>query len=295
MRSLVDWKTDPECFFVSDLHGNPGRYKRLFEAVADELPQLLFIGGDILPGGYYLSSLDFTHEDFLSDFLAKNLRDLREKIGLAYPTIFVILGNDDGRFVEQSMLDMAVQGYWHYVNNRRMQIPPFAVYGYCYIPPSPFQLKDWERYDVSRYVDPGCVPPEEGIHTIPVSTEDVKYSTIQKDLERLVQKDGLENAIFLFHSPPHQSKLDRANLDGIRVNHAPLDVHVGSIAIKRFIESHQPLLTLHGHVHESCTLTGNWREKWGRTWMFSAAHDGPELALIRFRLGQLDAASRELL
>ena len=38
----------------------------------------------------------------------------------------------------------------------------------------------------------------------------------------------------------------------------------GSIAIERFIEDRQPLLTLHGHVHESARLTGSWQEKIGR-------------------------------
>ena len=79
------------------------------------------------------------------------------------------------------------------------------------------------------------------------------------------------------------------------VDYVPLDVHVGSIAIQRFIERRQPLITLHGHVHESARLTGAWRTVIGDTWAFSAAHDGPELALVRFDPEQLDAATRELL
>ena len=83
-------------------------------------------------------------------------------------------------------------------------------------------------------------------------------------------------------SPPYQTRLDRAALDGRLFDDAPLDVHVGSIAVRRFIEQRQPLVTLHGHVHESARLTGSWQEKIGRTHCFSAAHDGPELALVRF-------------
>jgi len=37
---------------------------------------------------------------------------------------------------------------------------------------------------------------------------------------------------------------------------------VGSIAVRRFIEERQPLLTLHGHIHESARLTGDWRESY---------------------------------
>ncbi|MDC7125588.1 MAG: hypothetical protein PQJ46_08465 [Spirochaetales bacterium] len=36
-------------------------------------------------------------------------------------------------------------------------------------PTSTYLLKDWERYDVSRYTDIGCVSLEEGRRTFPVS------------------------------------------------------------------------------------------------------------------------------
>ena len=98
----------------------------------------------------------------------------------------------------------------------------------------------------------------------------------------------------LFHTPPYQTKLDRAALDGKMIDHVPLDLHVGSIAVKDLIMKHQPLLTLHGHVHESARLTGSWKEQLGETTALSAAHDGPELALVRFDPGNLREASREL-
>jgi len=70
---------------------------------------------------------------------------------------------------------------------------------------------------------------------------------------------------------------------------------VGSVAIRRFIAKHQPLLTLHGHIHESARITGAWRDRIDRTWMFSAAHDGPELCLVAFELSRLEQARRTLL
>ena len=79
------------------------------------------------------------------------------------------------------------------------------------------------------------------------------------------------------------------------VDHVPLDVHVGSIAVRRFIEAKQPLLTLHGHVHESTRLTGEWMTQIGRTTCINGAHDGPELALVRFDPAAPAAATRELL
>ncbi|MEJ2050916.1 MAG: hypothetical protein P8Y60_13960 [Calditrichota bacterium] len=81
----------------------------------------------------------------------------------------------------------------------------------------------------------------------------------------------------------------------MEIDHCPLDTHIGSIAIKQFIESRQPLITLHGHVHESARITGRWQDKIGRTYCFSAAHDGPELAVIRFDLNEPEKAERLLI
>ena len=187
-----------------------------------------------------------------------------------------------------------MHGRWEYLHARHSVCEGVPVAGYACVPPTPFLLKDWERYDVSRYVDPGCVSPEEGWRSTSVAANDVKYGTIKEDLDRLAGEGAIDSSVWLFHAPPHDSALDRAALDGVMVNHAPLDVHVGSIAIRRFIEARQPIVTLHGHIHESARLTGRWRQRIGRTWAFSAAHDGPELALVRFDPRDPATATREL-
>ncbi len=105
----------------------------------------------------------------------------------------------------------------------------------------------------------------------------------------------MQRAVLLFHTPPHETRLDRAALDGRAIDDVPLDVHVGSIAVRRFIEETQPLVTLHGHIHESARLTGGWRDRIGETHLFSAAHDGPELALVQFDLEKPADAERLLL
>jgi Icc-related predicted phosphoesterase len=148
---------------------------------------------------------------------------------------------------------------------------------------------------VSRYVDPGCVSPEEGVRTVPLDAREARNRTIREDLEKLTGGEKMENAVFLFHTPPYRTNLDRAALDGRMVDHVPVDVNVGSIAVERFIRSRGPWITLHGHVHESARLTGSWKDRIGRTRLFSAAHDGPELSLVRFNLADPDAATRELL
>ena len=283
------------CIFVSDLHGHQDRYIKLFKLIESDRPQIVFLGGDIMPGISWVRSGEFGGKDFVRGFIAPHLKDLRDKLADKYPKIFLILGNDDGKRIESAVLDIAGEGLWEYIHGRKVCVGEFTVYGYAYVPPTPFRLKDWERYDVSRYVDPGSVSPEEGTHTVPSSTDELRYSTILMDLEALAGEDDLSKSIFLFHSPPYKTSLDRAALDGIMIDHVPLDVHVGSIAIRRFIENRQPLLTLHGHIHESARLTGAWKDEIGRTVMFNASHNGYELAAIRFDPAATENAVRELI
>ena len=62
------------------------------------------------------------------------------------------------------------------------------------------------------------------------------------------------HAIFNLHCPPYQSGLDEAPaIDAeLRLMHGGRALRpVGSTAVRAVIERHQPLLSLHGHIHES--------------------------------------------
>jgi Icc-related predicted phosphoesterase len=282
-------------YFVSDLHGKTDRYQKLFKQTEESRPDVVFLGGDLLPHHSLRRHKDFGHiHDFLHDFLIPEFIALKERMQEAYPKVFIIMGNDDARIKEQEIIDAEKSGVWKYLHMQRDEAGSFSFLGYAYIPPTPFQLKDWERYDVSRFVDPGCVHPTEGYRTI-APDEDIEYATISSHLEILSEGLKLDKSVFLFHSPPYKSLLDRAALDGIMVDHTPLDVHVGSIAIQRFIEAKQPHITLHGHIHESTRLTGAWMQQTGRTYSFNAAHDGSELSLIIIPLNQPEKSERLLI
>ena len=62
------------------------------------------------------------------------------------------------------------------------------------------------------------------------------------------------HAIFNLHCPPYKSGLDEAPaIDAdLRLLHGGRALRpVGSTAVREAIEKHQPLLSLHGHIHES--------------------------------------------
>ena len=284
----------PTCFFATDLHGHTDRYDKLLTSIVNDRPTAVFLGGDLFPRLAF-SANQCGQIDFVHDYLIPAFTRTRDALGVDYPDLFLILGNDDPRCEEETFVAAAAEGLWHYIHGQKFLFGDFPIYGLAYVPPTPFLLKDWERYDVSRYVPPGCVSPEEGYRSVPTEESEIKWGTIQKDLASLVGEDPLDRAVFLFHTPPCDTPLDRAALDGKTYEHVPLDLHVGSIAVKRFIEEQQPLLTLHGHIHEAARLTGEWKIQIGRTVCINAAHDGPELALVRFDLESPAGATRDLL
>ena len=57
------------------------------------------------------------------------------------------------------------------------------------------------------------------------------------------------------HAPPFNTKLDIISSG----------IHVGSKAIRNFIEKEQPYLTLHGHIHESPKMSGSYVDNIGKT------------------------------
>lgn len=281
------------CFFVTDLHGNKERYQKLFDLILKERPQAVFMGGDLLPSMLNNFKNDYS-DDFISIYLTENFHNIKTKLMDDYPEILIILGNDDPVAEEVNLLKGERENLWKYIHNKSVPFGDYVICGYSFIPPSPILLKDWEKYDVSRYVDPGCVSPEEGYRSVKIPINEIRHTSIKKDLALFASGKDFSKTIFLFHSPPYKCNLDRAALDGKYIDHVPLDVHVGSIAIREFLEETKPLLSLHGHIHESFRLTGEWKDRIGETIAFSAAYDGEELALIRFDLQALEKATREL-
>jgi uncharacterized protein len=282
-------------YFVSDLHGKFEKYLKLFDQIKTGQPDVVLFGGDLFPHHSLRRHKDFEHiHDFLHDFLIPQFVALRQEIKTNYPQVYLILGNDDARIEEAGIIEAEKSGIWKYLHQQKHTFGNFDFTGYAYVPPTPFLLKDWERYDVSRFVDPGCVHPTEGYRTLDTG-EDIEYTTIQEHLEHLSIDTNFPKSVFLFHSPPYKTLLDRAALDGVMVDHVPVDVHVGSIAIQRFIEAMQPHITLHGHIHESTRLTGSWMQQIGKTFSFNAAHDGTELSIIKIPLNDPEFAERLIL
>ena len=84
-------------------------------------------------------------------------------------------------------------------------------------------------------------------------SEDDLYTKVKALADQLERP---ETAIFNLHVPPIASGLDTAYEidDQLRIvvrNGKPHEIPVGSTAVRQLIEEYQPLLALHGHIHES--------------------------------------------
>lgn len=275
-------------FFVSDLHGDEEKYEKLFSIIYEETPDAVFIGGDVLPVYYSVPP-----SSFIDSFLLPRLEKLKHDLQTAFPAIFLISGNDDPAFALPVFEVLQNKGLIQFANSRQFTLNDFTIFGYPYVPPTPFMLKDFEKYDISRFVPRHCVSPEEGIRTVEEASNKIKWSTIKYDLNDLTYGfEKFNKCLMLFHAPPYDTCLDKVIAKSIEGIDEVTDV--GSIAIRKFIELKQPMLTMHGHIHESSSISGSWQDKIGDTFCFSAGYDGNELAVISFDTGKLQAASRIL-
>jgi uncharacterized protein len=74
-------------------------------------------------------------------------------------------------------------------------------------------------------------------------------------IEMIDRLERPESAIFNIHVPPHATVLDQCpkldeNLRPVSSGGNPVMTSAGSTAVRELIEAHQPLLGLHGHIHE---------------------------------------------
>jgi Icc-related predicted phosphoesterase len=87
---------------------------------------------------------------------------------------------------------------------------------------------------------------------------DIPEEELGKKIDQMVQKVGnFDKCIFNFHAPPYDTPIDLA--PELKEDLTPVMslaggfnmVHVGSTSVRAAIEKYQPLMGLHGHIHES--------------------------------------------
>jgi Icc-related predicted phosphoesterase len=244
----------PDWFFTSDLHGQTALYEQVLAQAATRRPRAVILGGDLAPHEGGPEGVR-RQRVFLEGFLVEFARRLAE----ASPGVdlLVMMGNDDWA-ANHDCLESRHGGLWHSLHARAVRVDGVAVAGCSWVPITPFSLKDWERWEDGAEESPprldGWVSRGGGIeaHRFDPARRE---PTIAGALEALAAESPPGETLFVLHSPPRETRCDRIGAGA----------HVGSRAIRRFLERHQPPLALSGHIHESPRVSGSYRDSIGRT------------------------------
>jgi uncharacterized protein len=165
-------------------------------------------------------------------FEAVMLEELREWVELADERLagtgrraYVIPGNDDPWAIDEVL---AAGASVDLCDEAVRVVGPHELLSFGYSNPTPWKT-------------PRELPEEE------------IYTRLKALTERLEQP---RRAIFNIHVPPRDSSLDTAyevdeELRYVTKGGRPHEVPAGSSAVRQVIEETQPLLSLHGHIHES--------------------------------------------
>jgi len=240
--------------FVTDLHGSKWKYGLLFKIAKYLDVDVVINGGDMLPKSGDLFSQGEFIENYLEDYFS-----LFESAGIYY---LCYLGNDDLRIFDE--LFEKTCGKFSFVVNlaqRKFKIGDYEFIGMNYVTDYPFRLKDRCRKDTDDYVfqsqfGTGLLSTQGGLQEI---EEWFSYAgtlpTIEDEINQLVRPKNMANAVYVLHTPPYKLGLDECSNR----------TKVGSKAVYDFLLKNQPLLSLHGHIHESPDVSGKWYAKLGGT------------------------------
>jgi Icc-related predicted phosphoesterase len=262
--------------YSSDLHGNGVLYQELLDLAVERQADAVVVGGDLLPREIALSQAITTQRAWVS----AELRPLLEQFRRRSPTsgVYLLAGNDDWAAAIAALDELERAGLARPLHERvyRLEGEPMAglhLAGYACVPITPFSIKDYERRDDGplpaysfemAYVSGGAAQPRRitlaALAALP---------SIADDLAALARRSSPQATIYVCHTPPHNTPLDYSR-----------GRHLGSLALRRFIERHQPPLTLHGHIHEAPDSSGSYATRIGTTWCLNPGSDGRRLHAI---------------
>lgn len=261
-----------EWFFTSDLHGNTTFYEQALALAGERRPRVLVVGGDL--GPHELGDAGVRRQRlFLEGFLVEFARRLRE----AAPGIELLLvpGNDDWA-ANVDVLERHDGAWWRWIHGRAIEIDGVRVAGLGFVPITPFRMKDWERWEDGEPESParleGWVSDVNGTREFAFDPAR-RTPTIAGALEELAAATDVSRTILVSHSPARDT-----HCDVVASGH-----HVGSRALRAFVERRRPPLVLSGHIHESPRVSGRWRDAIGSTVVVNPGQfDHPRLAGVWF-------------
>ena len=266
----------PKVFFATDLHGSEVCWKKFLNAAKFYGAEVLICGGDmtgkaIVPivseNGHYTVTLGGEEQAVAADQVEEVEANIRRR-GY-YPLQMTVdrlreLDEDPAKraaMFQQVMLDGVDR--WMKLAAEKLRGTGVRIFV------SPGNDDEMEVDDVIRRAEivelgEGRMVEIDGFTMISTGwSNPTPWKTHREESEAQLarrieamasQVPDQSRAIFNLHCPPYRSSLDEAPaIDAdLRLLHGGRALRpVGSTAVREAIEKHQPLISLHGHIHES--------------------------------------------
>ena len=268
-------------FFTSDVHGSDVCFMKFINAAKVYQAHVLILGGDVTgkmivpivrqPDGTYfaefLGSTQILKTKEERDHLEKTIRNSGYYPYMTNPDEMERLSNDK-KLQDELFSRVMVDGVKRWVKVAEERLKGTSTK--CYISPG-----NDDRFDIDEVLKSSSLVlyPEDEVVWIddhhemittawanptpwksPRETTEEKLAEIIGQMTSKVQR--MESCIFNLHCPPYDTPIDVApELDETlkpKISGSSVSmVHVGSVAVRQAIEKNQPLLGIHGHIHES--------------------------------------------
>lgn len=273
-------------FYATDLHGSERAFRKFVNAGKFYEANVLIMGGDILgkiaipiiqaSNGHYRATLQGRIEQFST---AEELKQLQDRIGTLgfYSRVMSEAEFNtiqaEPALVEKLFHDLARERLLAWIELAETRLAGTGIT--CYVTGGNDDYHDVLQvlYQNNTRTIFGCeglvtqVDEHHSMISMGYSTptpwrtpREVSDDELSVMIEQMVaQVPNLNQCIFNFHDPPVDSSLDTCpmldwNTDPpsqiVRGGQVVL-FGAGSAAVRKAIEKHQPLLGLHGHIHES--------------------------------------------
>lgn len=272
--------TGPRIVFATDIHGSEDCFRKFLNSARVYRADVLILGGDILgkhlvpvvrdPDGTYRCSYgDDSVSGLDEEGRAAVIRKIR-RFGdyVVVGSLDELAGLQDPAERDRMFRSTVYKSItdWVTVADERLR----GGEARCFVAPGNDDFLEIDSAlqgsDCLEFAENRCIAVNGKYEMIttgysnptPWETErELPEDQLRERIDGMARQAGsTENMILVAHPPPYHSGIDEAPaLDaelGMKVSAAGVEMApVGSTAVRAFIEETQPLVGLHGHVHES--------------------------------------------
>ena len=269
-------------FFTTDVHGSTVVFKKFINAGKFYGAQVLILGGDMI-GKMVVPIVSQGNRRFSANYLGKlydvdegeeldKLEATLENSGL-YPVRLtpeeVLAYKEDRDLVERRFAELAKSRLSRWLDIAEERLRGTGIC--CYVQPGnddPYEVDSvFRSSEIIQNVDGRLIQLDDDHEMINVGAANQTPWNCPRDkteeqLEQMIEEVAVNlknpfQAVFNLHVPPFDTNLDIApELDETLTPKLSLTggfkmIPVGSKAVRKAIEKYQPLVSLHGHIHES--------------------------------------------